>query len=138
MWKNGNGEWETECEQGIRRGPIVAEVINNNRQPRIAAAFDNWRARSTRQRSNYVNCMRANAADRVIETQHTRGSGFHHGELVAICDFLQSFSDRICLRAIGKRNVDVVRNRRSTRAWLGGLKLRSNRHLRPVSGNPLR
>src|SRR5580700_711231 len=39
---------------------------------------------------------------------------------------------------MGKRNVNVVRNRRSTCTCLGGLKLRTNCHLRPMTGNPLR
>ena len=129
MRKHGDGNRKSERQQRIRRCPVVAQIVNDDRQPRILAALLHSRSSPRSERSNHMYGVRADAVESVVKSHHTRRDSFNHGKLAALRDFLQRLCEPTNLGSLGKRNVNVVHNRSPNRADFGWLKLRPNGHL---------
>ena len=131
--QHGYCEREAECENGVRSGAVVAQVVDDDGEARIisagaafAAAVRRRQMRAGGERGYDVNGVGADAAQSEVEADEAVRSGFVDGEIVMMRDGGESLREGGGLRGVGEREVDVVGGQASGEAVVRGLEFRAN------------
>src|SRR5580698_377184 len=116
--QDGNGERKAKREHRIGSGAVVTEIINDDRESRIAGVGGLPRCRrrgsmrnstAARGKRRYdVNRVSARAVERAVEADHAAGNGLGDGKIVLARDGVQSLRKCSGLRWIAQRDVDIV------------------------------
>ena len=108
MRQHGNGEREGKREQRVGGGAVVSEIVDDDGEPRSAAALQRNRRRASGERSDHVDRVRAHTVEREVEAHDSGGSCLGQGKFVAARDRAERLRQSARFRSVRQRNVDVV------------------------------
>jgi hypothetical protein len=112
----------------------VAQIVENDCEPRFSDFARSGSPSSGRQRSDYVNRVRPIPVASKIEVKYSLARRFREGKFVLARDFSERLFQRVGLRGIAKGYIDVV----DRDAALGASRLRANADFRGAVRDALR